>query len=118
MSSNSKYSSPLKDRVPKAATKPSTASSLKKNRPVWASGSPTKKNFMEINAKTQARASTIKMQQSGTPSSKQNLPNFKNLASEFDRAVKYNNFKDKLSKDDFAKILIDLAFVHAAKLKT
>ena len=48
----------------------------------------------------------------------QELQGFKLFASEFDKAIKYNRFEGPyISKIDFAKILIDLGFIHAAKLK-
>ena len=45
------------------------------------------------------------------------LQRYKVFASEFDRVAKYNELGEQISKGDFAKILIDLGFVHAAKLK-
>jgi hypothetical protein len=46
------------------------------------------------------------------------LQGFKLFASEFYKAIKYNRFEGLyISKIDFAKILIDLGFIHAAKLK-
>jgi hypothetical protein len=46
------------------------------------------------------------------------LKGFKLFASEFDKIIKYNRFEGiYISKIDFAKILIDLGIIHAAKLK-
>ena len=46
------------------------------------------------------------------------MQGFKLFASVFDKAIKYNRFEGPyISKIDFAKILIDLGFIHAAKLK-
>ena len=45
------------------------------------------------------------------------LQRFKVLASEFDRSIAYNGYGAHLKKQEFAKVLIDLCFVHAEKLK-
>lgn len=45
------------------------------------------------------------------------LQKYKVLASEFDRAITYNNYGTSLSKKEYAKVLTDMCFVYAEKLR-
>ena len=47
----------------------------------------------------------------------EDIKEYKMFASEFDRAMLYNIFKEeRLTKIEFVKVMIDLGFIHSQKL--
>ena len=92
---------------------PLKASNLRKS--LGGSSTIRSNSITKTNARD-AKESVVKLQEHGHLKVEE-VQAYKQFASEFDKINKYNSFANaRLTKDQFCKILIDLAVVQSAKL--